>query len=175
MAQVNYLDNGLVFITKQDFTTAATVSFDNCFTNKYAQYKIIFNVNGSADGNLDLRLRASGTDNSSTNYNYQYIAANSTSISGARGTSQSSWSGVAKANTPEKEISIFEILNPFQSTYTTGFSQWPTDSSDGTNLRLFLLSWGVNVTTSYDGFTVFSATGGATITGSVYVYGYKES
>ena len=42
------------------------------------------------------------------------------------------------------------------------------------NTNLYVANFGINVTTSYDGFTILPDASG-TITGTIYVYGYVNS
>lgn len=169
MAQVNYLDNGLVFIKKVSGTSVASISVDNCFSNDYTQYKIIVDLVTTNSTTGELRLRANGIDNTSNNYNTQIINAESGTVSGARNSSLDYWNSVIICDT--NVCHVTEILNPFQSTYTTicSYRGFDTDSSITFSAR----AGGTTVTTSYDGFTFKCGIG--TATGTIYVYGYKES
>jgi len=173
MAQVNYSDNGLVFITKQTFSSASSVSFDNCFSADYSQYKIISSVsNVSANAYNYLRLRASGTD-TTTGYNIQYVVAAGTGISAARDTNFPHFLQLGYILSGKNEgASIAEILNPYQATYTSGLSQ-SADRPESVNPEVKFWAAGTDVTTQYDGFTLIPSTG--TFSGTAYVYGYVES
>lgn len=173
MAQVNYEDNGLVLITKSTFSAVSSVSIDNCFSSDYSQYKIL--VDGStatASSSWNMRLRVGGSDNSSANYNRQVISAAGASTVGARYTSETSFVTIFRGNLNSRPISITEILNPFENTYTTAFSQISFDIENSIFMNLH--NYGTTVTTSYDGFTLYASSAN-NITGTVYVYGYKES
>ena len=170
MAQENFSTRGLVFIKKVTGTGVSTISVDNCFSSTYSQYRIIFDISASV-GQTNMRLRASGTDNSSTNYRRQYFNIFSTSRDAARDTGQTAWGGVGSiAAIPE--ISILEVLNPFQTKNTNAFYAMCYDPVANTNL--YVANFGINVTTSYDGFTILPDASG-TITGTIYVYGYVNS
>jgi hypothetical protein len=53
------------------FTGASSVSINGVFSSTYDSYRIMFHVTSASANNYPiLRLRASGTDNSSSNYNF---------------------------------------------------------------------------------------------------------
>ena len=161
--------SGLTLLATDSFSTVTSVSLDNVFSNTYKQYKIITDVSGASAANVSFRLRASASDNSSTNYSRRYIAATSTSVVTARETSQTVWSGIGRANASAKTVNITEVLNPFQSTYTSAFSFFITDPSG--SLEVVTAVYNTSVTTSYDGFTISPGFDANTFSGSVAVYG----
>lgn len=172
MAQVNYSDNGLVFITKQSFSGVASVSIDNCFSADYSQYRIIFDSDFDTSEALYTRLRASGSDNSTSNYRDQFVNAGGTTISGNRRTAETAFINWPFHARTTRSISIAEILNPFQSTYTTALKA-DAEATGSATIQLQIASYGFNGSDSFDGFTTYKASG--TMTGTVYVYGYVES
>ena len=64
------LGGGLTFLTSATFTTATSVSLPNStFTSAYRNYRFILSLTGlTADADFTLRFRASGTDDSTNNY-----------------------------------------------------------------------------------------------------------
>jgi len=172
MAQINYLDNGLVFITKVSGTGVASLSVDGCFTNKYTQYKIIADFTSVTGGNTLFRFRIDGSDHVSAEYNYQRITVDSTSVSGGRSTTATFWNDIIYHETSVKAIANIEVLNPFQTTYATGFAHRSYIISG--NIGEELWGYGMDVTTSFDGFSLYPQSAD-TFTGDVYVYGYKQS
>jgi hypothetical protein len=175
MAQINYSNTrGLDFITKQSFTTASSVDFDNCFSAKYVQYRIICDaLTSGTDIGVGLKFRTGGVTNSGAIYNYQYLVASTTVlVAGRAASSTSGWGNALGQNSTNlKDINITEINNPFQTTYTFGFVKFAQQSNAGINNDLF--SYGTNVTTSFDGFSAFPGSG--TFTGTIYVYGLVNS
>jgi len=171
MAQVNYEDNGLVYITKITGTNVATLDLDNCFSADYSQYKLVIDVEGTSGTYAYMRLRTGGSTNSGAIYNRQYGGSSSTTILGGRNTSQTSWLGILEQNVGTRVCTNFEILNPYQSTYTTASSLEASYSN--TSPILLAFAFGTNVTTSFDGFSIYFDTGN--VNGTVYVYGYVES
>jgi hypothetical protein len=67
--------SGLVFIAGGTITD--TTSVNNCFSATYLNYKVVFSnlVSGDASA-VKLRMRASGTDNSSSLYSYANFGQN---------------------------------------------------------------------------------------------------
>ena len=172
MAQVNYSDNGLIFITKSTFSSVSSVSIDNCFSADYSQYKIIIDASGPSVNQINMRMRASGSDNSSADYNVQFVGTSGgTSVIAARNASTTSFEVVtySRANSA---ICLLEILNPYQSTYTSGLTITGL-TPETTSLAVYTRAYGMDVTTSYDGLTLLPDT--STFSGTVYVYGYVGS
>jgi hypothetical protein len=162
---------------KVTFTTVSSISLNGCFSSTYKNYKIIFaKTSSSGSPAITLRLRASGTDNSSSNYSYNSLLWSNGAQTGydyARANTSapaltSSILGYA-ASTGES-YQEYELFNPFE-TARTGLNYKMTmwNGSDFLGLHG---SGIMSVTTSYDGVTFTSSTG--TITGTVSVYGYKD-
>jgi hypothetical protein len=146
-------------------------SFNNVFSATYDNYRIMFNniINVSSGGVISIRLRASGTDNSSNNYMRQYASFNGTSVSAARATNQTSWAEVCYTNTGNDKNAWIDIYSPFNTQYTNALQM---GNDNGSSTILFInQAYGLNVNTSYDGFTVINS---QSMTGSVSVYGYNK-
>jgi hypothetical protein len=152
------------------FSAASSVSINNCFSSTYKNYLIQFNLSGSTTNvDVDFRLRVSGTDNSSSNYNRSSIFQSSTTVSGQRLTAQAQWAGVAEAQSTLQNASEMQIFNPFETTYASALSR-SSAATFGT-ITQSIRTYGIDVTTSYTGFTIYPASG--TISGTLSVYGYK--
>lgn len=150
------------------FTSASAVSLNGTFSSTYTNYKLM--ISGTASGttgdDLNLRLRASGSDNSTNNYNnYRYIraasAANSFNLQtiakiGFHG--ELAWSARV------------DLFNPQTTDRTIIISESPHFSSGNS-----ASSWNetiFNGTTQFDGFTIFPEAGN--FTGTIAVYGYRK-
>ena len=60
---------GLVHIYTTTFSAVASVSLDNVFTSDYDNYKVIINITSTGgSGVFYMRMRAVGTDNTTTDY-----------------------------------------------------------------------------------------------------------
>ena len=152
----------LIFITSGTVTLGSSLSFDNCFSATYANYYIY--LVHTAGNNPNMRLRASGSDISLSNYdentpNYQTGAAG-----GSTNNSATSWtvSNGAGYSAPE----IF-LGNPFASTKTA-----ITALFNRTDASIWQMMGGrYNATTSADGFSIL----GTSITVTARVYGIANS
>lgn len=159
---------GLILLAKDTFTSASSVSFDNVFSNTYKQYKIISNFTNTVNTYANIRMRASGTDNASSNYNRQSLYISSTTVSPARAT-YTSFLGVFSPYT--ESISQIEIINPYQTAYTSLVASKIDDSSNSSIASVYSAQ-GMTVNTSYDGFSVIPNSG--IMSGTITVYGLAQ-
>ncbi len=153
---------------KVTFSAASTVSLNDVFSSTYDAYKIICNLSTGTDGaNLGLRVRVSGTDNSSSNYEngLYYVGAYSSQVPGSVNSNINTFfGGICDVSSTAGASWDFTLYNPFATAYTKG--TWL-----GTGFNSIYGGGVMTVTTSYTGFTLYVSSG--TITGSVSVYGYK--
>lgn len=152
---------------KVTFGTIASLSVNGCFSAAYTNYRLVMDYDaGTAGGNLDLRWRVGGTDNTTANsYSAQLFQANSTTIAGVRVTGSSLRIG-SQQTTFTNGIAM-DIYRPFAAD-TTGVSVFNLDSSN--NSYLTLVAGTHNQDVSYDGFTLIPAAG--TLSGALTIYGY---
>ena len=161
---------GLVHINTTTFSAVSSVSLNSVFTSTYDHYKALMQVTGSTSQvDLLVRLRASGSDNSTTNYNSNRLKVDNTVVAGDRLTSQAqARAGIAINSNADFEITFY---NPQLST-ATGIGSINIGSQGG-DVQTFTVSNGFFAGTSFDGFTIYPSSG--TITGTIRVYGYKNS
>lgn len=161
--------SGLTLITSSTLTAVASLNVNNCFSATYDNYRIVFKCSTSVARNCYIRMRASGTDNTSAEYFTQTNAGNDTSISGSRASSQTS-ALILYADTTTLNAVSFDIYSPFiaEATTATGLVQ---RSTNNTLTNIFSIAHKVN--SSYDGISIISDTGN--LTGSFRVYGYQNS
>jgi len=170
--------SGLAFITGTSFTTATTVSLPaSTFTSTYRNYRISFSLTAlTADADITLRMRASGTDNTTSNYFTMFTGINSA------GTIVSNTNQLASSFTFAESDSTFaglykfsfDVLQPqvTQATVLQGNLSYYTKTTtqavavNGSN-------W-FNDTTQFDSLTVISSVA-SSMTGVYRVYGYSES
>lgn len=160
---------GLSYITAQSFSTAASVSVNDCFTSSYANYRVLINIDSSSGTQaLAFRLRVSSSDNTSANYGYAYLR-NIFSTGGlanySNGATETKF-GIGEGNSSQPLAIVLDIANP-QRTVKTSYS-FSADSDTSHYAGGGMMT----VTTSYTGFTIFPSTGN--ITGDVRVYGLKN-
>jgi hypothetical protein len=166
-----YLNNGgLVYIGAYT-ASAATLFIDGCFTSTYDNYLVTFqSTNVSLTGSFMFKLRASSTPNS-TNYNYggyQYFTNAAASDARGSGATEITFSAASGSSFTYQTIQLSnprvaqptDIMIDFVSYFTT---------HAGGSIRGYH-----SVSTAYDGFQITSNTG-ATITGTLRVYGVRQA
>lgn len=162
--------SGFVHINTTSFTSAGSVSINNCFSSDYDTYKIIGYYTAKSNLGQDyFRLRVSGSDASSAYYfNNIYTSYTSATTSNNAGsnTNQIQVSYLASAATGS--AFTFDVLNPFLADQTYLF--FNSNQGDGISLS----GAEHRTATSYDGFTFYPSTGTFT-SGIIRVFGYKNS
>lgn len=150
------------------FTAVTSLSLNGVFSADFDNYFVSFrSVLSSGDEVIAARLRASGTDDSGSNYVRQTLNADGTSVSGGLSTSTFAW-GCPTSATQRSGAANF-IYGPALAQRTT--------------FRL-LSAWGYNnayiqdvttthsLSTGYDGITFYRSP--QTFTGAVQVYGIRS-
>lgn len=161
--------DGLELITSQSFSSVSSVTFDNCFSNNYVQYKIVTAATGSTLAGINLQFRASGSTYTTASYRYQKLAYLNNATNAARTTGATNWQNALGAIDNGIAYAMnLEILNPYQTMYTSGVNQHQYSNSSAYEIR----SFGITVTNSFDGF--IATTSGGTMTGNIYVYGFSK-
>jgi hypothetical protein len=160
---------GLVLLNTTSFTTQSSVSLAaNTFSATYNNYLIQFNWLNSTGTAINLRFRASGSDDSSSNYYFSGIATahNSATISSQRGSGVSQINSSANISTSRNYATI-----RVADVYTTNTSKAIMDiqTSGG-----FFESFGGLLSNSnlHDSLSLFVSSG--TITGTYSVYGVNS-
>jgi hypothetical protein len=154
------------------FASASAISLNGCFSSSYDNYRLMISLSAaSADTYLYARLRASGSDITTSNYNSSVIQAafGSTTLGNdAGGTSQSAWNrfGWLQSGTLALEVPT-DIGSPNLSRYTS-FSNFNSRSGYGHQTA----GGTFNATTVADGITIYPLSG--TISGTIRVYGYRN-
>jgi hypothetical protein len=160
---------GLVLIDSGTFTTVSSKSIDGCFDSTYDDYLIILFLQGSAASDILVRMRASSSDASGSNYNnsnysINWPGNNSSPLEG--NDAQSSWS-LRRVNTTKRTHKRFTLYAPAEA-HQTGLDFTGTDTHAYANMGVGYH----DVATAYDGFTFYPSSG--TITGRYAVYGYAK-
>jgi hypothetical protein len=160
----------LVKITKTTIGSGvSTVSLDNVFTSTYSNYRVVIQWEQcSATGpTINFRLRVGGTDNSGATAYQPRGYGNTTSL--ATFGSAGSAFALGRIDSTDQSFTLMEIIAP-ASARATNF----TVNHFNTNNN-YMWQYGAthNVTTAYDGFTVYPSSGTLT-SGTITVYGYKD-
>lgn len=167
--------SSFTYITGTTFTSQSSVSFNNCFSSTYNAYRIIGTFNTpSADGYTRFRLRASGSDNTSSYYGMK-CSINASGTVAAYGDNNSSFvvvTGLDAGNTITSYHTFTDIINPFVNNRTTFSMNNVGHDPDGTILAVMGGNFH-NVSQSFDGFTIYASAG--TFSGTIRVYGYADS
>lgn len=168
-----YLANsGMTYIGA--YTASATTLFiDSCFTSAYDNYFItVQTTSASTTGSFQFRLRASGSA-ATTNYFYgglQYYTtiAATTQQSGVSADTSMVYSALSGTGNTFTTIYVstpkVALPTPMVIDFTSSFSNYVGGSIRGLNSN----------STAYDGFQITSNTG-ATITGTLRVYGIRQA
>lgn len=164
----------LVLVGSADFTTSSAVNINNCFSSTYLNYFFMLNLTAvsATDTDLSLRMRVGGTDNSSAVYNINEWKNNGATAGGYRNASYTNFNlGNAASSKATFLATQGHFYDPFIATPTKLIThQIVNNSSD--NYQTTSASYH-NVSTSYDGFSIFPGTG--TISGKIRIYGYALS
>jgi hypothetical protein len=159
------------------FSGTESIALNGVFSNTYQNYKVIVNPTGtSTQGNLQLRFRANGTDTSGGNYwnTFQGINQSNTAINEFGVNQNQIRLGEISSSAYNYQTFTFEVYDPYTASYQT--KMWNSSiQMDGSSiLGSKTGGGGINTTTQFDGFSLSSSTGGATISGIVRVYGYNQ-
>jgi len=167
--------SGLTKITSATFTAVSSVSFpDNTFTSTYKDYLVQFNVTTvSANTNFQGRMRASGSDNTVTEYfDATQVLTHSGTESNRVNNNQTKFN-IGYVNSGTDQFSrAYNFISPQIAKKTRiwgGGLGVTTDYTTNTEIDTQLLHH--NTATSFDSFT-FIASGG-TMTGYYAVYGLE--
>jgi hypothetical protein len=137
--------------------------------------KIVFDANTTAGAQIGIRLRASGSDVTSATYVRQQLLAFSTSTAAVRGTGATSWEEVVYVDSAANSYAFADItfFAPFLAKITRATSLAGPDFASSTQSTVKVAAYGNSNATSYDGFTLISASG--SMNGTVYIYGMANS
>jgi hypothetical protein len=158
-----------VHLSTVTFSGVSSQSVSDVFSSTYETYLI--NVNGVGVVNaavVDLRLRVSGTDATGTDYKWQGLSADNTTISGSFNNTQS----FVRIGVIGEETSIVSALitKPFLADKTGTFGN-AADNRTAPKANIQIHAGFHNLATSYTGFTLLFS---QSSTGKVSVYGYNQ-
>jgi hypothetical protein len=157
------------------FTGVTSVSLNGLFTSGYNNYEIIITgFSGSVAGtNTNMRLRVAGVDASGLNYENNSIMLLGNNATDNFFGQATGFTTIRASTSSIISAAKLNINNPFQTQgtvflgATTGVNSLNTQYSGGNLAGIHTVS------TSYDGFTIFPASGN--ITGVIRAYGYQNS
>jgi hypothetical protein len=150
------------------FSAVNSISLNGVFTSAYKNYRVLWDSDPSANVTTAMRLRVSGTDNSSINYWWAQAVGNyagSGTASGASG--QTAWTITSTDAGTSPSWGSMDVMGPQVAENTAFLGLTAYSQAAGSFSGAFFNS------TQFDGFTIYPGSG--TITGSLRVYGYKTS
>jgi hypothetical protein len=166
---------GMVLLNTTSFSGAISHSFGSdaspIFTSAYRNYRIILDDIGSAtsDQNISFRLRANTTDLTAANYEWEQLTATSTTVAGARNSTQTSIRlGTVGSGTTQSSI-VLDITVP-QLAKNKNVQSHNAYNENLVGPRIGLFYGMINSAVAYNGFTIFAATN---LSGTVSIYGYN--
>ena len=157
--------SGITLIDSHSFSSVTAVSRNSVFSATYQNYVLV--VEGlivEGNDNLRLRLRASGTDATASNYSYAVMYVSSSAFGSGYDGGAGSWE--AGGFGTETSVVTITLSDPFatsKTAYTT------LSGAINTSRSINLTGGGHNLATSYDGFTL--SANGNNLTGTVRTYG----
>ena len=160
--------SGLVHINTTSYSAVASQSINDVFSSTYDNYRILISGTHSASGQLRIRLRASGTDNTTaSSYVSQILASTSTATAGNRQTT--TYFVLNDYDSTLVNTTSIDIFRPALAE-ATGLTSLGLRSTSGAYLNM--TSGTHNQTVAYDGLTLIPETGN--MTGTIRIYGYRN-
>jgi hypothetical protein len=168
---------GLTFITGAAFTTVTSFSLPNdTFTATYDYYKLVVSITAvTADSTFTMRMRASGTDNTASEYHSMFIGITDGNVaSNGVGVSATSFN-VGEQDVIARYALSLDIINPFVSGAVTSLHGQYTFLNRAANANTARAGGAFQrATTQFDSLSFISSVA-SSITGSYKVYGYANS
>lgn len=150
------------------FSGVTSISLNGVFTSTYSNYRLLYWNNGGTNVGLNMRLRTSGSDNTTSNYGrLEHYTANPSNNSVNYGGTQSSF--VMSNLDKSRMFFSFDINQPFESVPTTFHGHQTSINSSGAIYSGISAYFSAN--TSFDGLSIYSSN---SFTGEIIIYGYGE-
>jgi hypothetical protein len=162
---------GLTLIANVSATAAASIIVDNVFTSTYTNYKVVFTGTSSTPGSLFGVLRAAGADIGGSGYfNGGVTVQFSTGgVTGRAGNGETFMYFTQTSGSDLLSSVSFDLINP-QGTSRKGFGGF---AFRGDSFGAYIANGETNFTTSATGIKIYPSNG--TLTGTVQIYGYRNS
>jgi hypothetical protein len=157
---------GATFINNTSFTSQTSVTVDNVFTSEFDHYKIFISCVGTTNAQLDLVLRAAGSDLASSDYQRQITRFANTSLTGERSSNGTAFI-VGSTRNGTRTFADISLGDPFRTASTQCIAN-VVDPDGGITSQNQVGRF--TPTTSSTGFKVSSST----FTGDIQVYGFRS-
>lgn len=150
------------------FTGTTSVSLNGVFSSQYDNYRIIYKIDSSTVVTFaNMRLRASGTDNTASVYSRNGIVQIGSNAAGASNELSTSYFACGWVDT-DANASQIDLYNPNKALATSG-NFMVRGFAGGT--AFFAGSYKHASANAFDGVTFYSASGSQS--GTIQVYGYR--
>lgn len=161
------VSSGMTLIASGTASAGSSIIFNNVFTSTYRNYFVTWEGTSSTAAELSFRLRASGSDNTTANYSFQFIQIINQQSFPDRVTGATR--GALGTARPDLVAGQFTFYRP-QLASRTLVSSFYLDNG-GSNITPDLRLWHnvFNADTQFDGVTFYPGSG--TFTGNIYIYG----
>ncbi len=162
---------GLELVTATTFTTSSNPFINGCFSSTYDNYRILISLSTSASTNLRIRWRyGTSTTDTTTKYDRFGATLSGATVTSIISTSETSFYPVSTtAGATELAPVTIDFYSPNVAIQSVAQSNGWNTSSGATHL----VNCRMNNTTQYTGLELFVDSG--TLTGSIRVYGYRNS
>jgi hypothetical protein len=151
-------------------SSATDAAVNGVFTTNYDNYCLVIRtICASSNPNIYIRMRASGTSDSSSNYLYQNLEVNGTSVTGSRVTSTFARIGGLLDSTLYSGLHVY-LNGPYLTQPTNGSS---VVGCGGSGAYIKDIAFTHNLSSSYDGFSI-SIDGAAAFSGSIQIFGFSQ-
>lgn len=162
---------GLKVVQAETALSGSSTTADGVFTSTYTNYRIVARYTTSA-ANLDIQFRAAGV-NTTTNYNFQFLESNSTTVAGARTGPTSSFLFGDSSSGSFFSLAIVD-LSGVQLAEPTVFNGVCTRNPGSyTASRTGNIAGNQSASTAFDGINFLVASG--TMSGTYTIYGYSKT
>lgn len=159
---------GMVHIASGTVSSATTLTFNNCFSSAYENYRIVAYMSLASAQDITYRLRVSGSDDSTSNYQRQLFEGSGATVSSVR-QDNGDKGFLAYATTAQTAFDTL-ITQPFLSGVTTVRSAAIRTLGAGAT-AMQNEAGGYSANKSFTGITIFST---ANMTGTVRIYGMRD-
>jgi hypothetical protein len=162
---------GFSLIATGSYSGVSSVSLaTDSFTTTYDNYRLVVNVSSAtADNYFQLRLRAAGADNTTSNYTAQYLQASQTADTTSPNSSgtTTAFGRMGYVFTSQPAYASYDIYSPKATAKT-----FVTGTFGGASTNTLFTGGLFNATTSFDSISFFPGAGN--ISGTYSLYGYNK-
>jgi hypothetical protein len=152
------------------FTSQSTVSVNGAFTSLYRNYRLVINTGDPATNQtFTMRMRASGSDNSTSNYYRMLFGVYSGGTESTTGAASSFAIGFVGQGS--RFSADFSVMSPQAVDRTSITGTGISNRSTFTAITGLTISGWFDGDTQFDGFSLLF---GANTTGTIRVYGYRN-